>query len=262
MAANTRVGKVGRSQFREFPWDSGNILGSFDEYNPVEELPNGAYIGQTVDVDSPSGFGIKVLKNGSTALNTEYTLVESVVTTLVDENIAAAVRAGNRVVPFATTSAITAKQFSGGSLVVYGGTGATQHYAIASHTIKASGAGSINITLDEDLREALDTTSDVYIVSAEGANVQEGTASGNPAQGFNVTTIPADYYFCAQVRGRLPAIPAGDITVGQNGRKLTKAAAGKVGLADNVGQQVIGEIIETDNVVEATRASVLIRALL
>lgn len=116
-------------------------------------------------------------------------------------------------------TAATAQQYAGGYAVVNAGTGLGQTLRIASNPAQASTTGNVVITLEDGPNTALDTTSKICLIPAQGAAVviNPATASATPiGVGLYPITSSASvltYGFLVS-KGVVSVLADGAITVG------------------------------------------------
>lgn len=116
-------------------------------------------------------------------------------------------------------TAATAAQYSGGLAIINAGTGLGQTLKIASNPAQASTTGALVLTLEDGPNTALDTTSKVCLIPAQGAGVviNPATASSTPiGLGLYPITSTAsvlNYGFLVS-KGVVSALADGAITVG------------------------------------------------
>ncbi len=128
------------------------------------------------------------------------------------------------------TTALTSKQYNGGTLLVNKATGISQLFHIVSHTNSVTPV----FQLREKIRTALDTTSEITLCAHKnnGVIVMPTTATGMPV-GVPLIDVTADYYFWAQTYGECPIIvDTGEtLVIGENaGYPATISVAGAVGV--------------------------------
>ena len=113
----------------------------------------------------------------------------------------------------------------------------------------------MSVSIDEKLKVALDTTSDVFIMQNAANGVSVGGGNANPAQGVTITPVLPNQYFCAQIGGNAPLLFTAAITAGTNARAVAKGASGggKIAVA---GQHVIGNLVDIGDVGANGRAIV------
>ena len=148
-------------------------------------------------------------QNGATAaeLLPGY-YVESVITVIAEDTITEAVGVlEDRATITVGTTAVTADQFQGGYLQVKDHTGKGYNFPIVGNTEGGGTAGdTITVYLGIELPVALDTTTDVQIVSSPYRNLRlgsasEGTNNGAQPRGIPATNVAASEYFWYQEKG-------------------------------------------------------------
>lgn len=193
-------------QYRQVPFHR------FSPLEPREKLPKGAFVGQLIELNTPDLSAYRVCKNGATALtvdNTNAKLVGASISTGLSgtANIEAAVKQGQArvIVEVEDTDNASKNQFAGGKFDIVGGTGAGESYYIQRNNAKdtSGGTGNHNVTfwLQEKLRKDIATDSNANIINNPCNGVLGTGTESIPIVGANITAVPANYYFLAQVRG-------------------------------------------------------------
>lgn len=129
--------------------------------------------------------------------------------------VAAAAAIGDKSVTVTLgATAATADQYAGGFLVVNDADGEGYVYKIEGNPA-ADSAGSLVVSLADELIEALTTSSEVCLIPNlyNGVIINPTTATNAPV-GIAVSDIAANEYGWLQVKGPAPCLSQGAITVG------------------------------------------------
>jgi hypothetical protein len=111
-------------------------------------------------------------------------------------------------------TAATANFYAGGYMIVNDVDGQGHTYQIASNPA-ANSAASMVVTLNEELEEALTTSSQVCLIPNKynGVIINPTTATNVPV-GVGISDIPAEYYGWLQKRGPVACLNDGGTAVG------------------------------------------------
>lgn len=139
-------------------------------------------------------------------------------------------------------TAATANQYSNGYMIVNDVTGEGFYYTIGSHAAVSS-SGVITLNLNEAIRVALTTSSEVSLIANpfSGVIINPTTPTQQPI-GVAVDNTPANYYGWVQTHGVCNVLADGAISVGA-AISPSNAVAGAVE-SGVIGQGVIGHALQ------------------
>lgn len=158
---------------------------------------------------------------------------------------AAAIGATSVTVTLGATAA-TANQYAGGQMVVNDATGEGYTYKIASHPA-ANSAATLVLTLEDPLKVALDTTSQVTLCANPGNGVllHASTEVSYPV-GVAIYPITASYFGWIKTRGAVAALQDSSTTTVGLGCAASGTTDGAVtasnGVLANVGYYLVGGV--------------------
>lgn len=186
------------------------MLSGADLYTSYTELPSGWQIGDVAYGDHGKTYRL-VLAGASDLV--VGNLIQSAAddTQFNDMAVPAAVAVNSRVVTITNgTTAVTANQFNGGTLVVSVTPGLGEEYVIVGHGTAANGA-AWTLTLDRPLRTAWTTSTKVSVRRNACSGVIQfpaTTQTGVPV-GFAIYAIPAAAYGWVLKSGEVGALSDG-----------------------------------------------------
>lgn len=183
---------------------------NFQETSSVKEMDLGS------KAVSDNGEVFRYVKAGATAL-VAGTLLQSPAIVADDQNIAVAAAAsvGDKEITVTLgSSAVVADQYAGGVVIINDAAGEGYTYRVASHPA-ADAAASLVLTLEDEILEALTTSSEACLIAGiyNGVIISPTTQTGTPV-GVAVTDIPAGEYGWIQTRGVIGALNQGGTAVG------------------------------------------------
>lgn len=184
-----------------------------------------------------------ICKNGGTKLN-RAEFAAPVITRLVITDLPSApeMLSGIVLVDIPNTDAHTYAEnlFEDGILNVNGGTGAGLGLPILGNTARAASvAATMQVFLDTEMFIALDTTSDVSLITSPFRNMSRGTAASGVG-GIPPDEISPNVYFWLQRRGPTVAKAGGSVA---QGAALTPAADGELVTA-TAGDPIVAYALE------------------
>ena len=192
-------------------------------------------------------------KNGAVALNPGV-YAESPIISIADINLPKAANIRDSVVTIAATATVAEDAYKDGRLLITGGTGVGHSFPVAGNSGR-TGAGNIEVSIGARLPIALDTTSDILLVSSRYRNLRVGTGSGEIAVGIIPVAVPANDYFWIIEEGPTIAIAGEaiaastraniDLMPGPSGRLMLRNAAG------DEGSQIVASFAQNTNVASA-----------
>lgn len=120
----------------------------------------------------------------------------------VNEAMAAIATVGTKMLELTVAggAAISENDLVGGQFQVNDATGEGQAYVIDSNTAIGASGTSITITLEEGIKVALTTSSEITLVHAPQLGVQESTTMYVPV-GVPLVAVTVSYYYWAQTGG-------------------------------------------------------------
>lgn len=132
-----------------------------------------------------------------------------------NEAISAAVAIGVKVLELTVSAGtvIAENELKGGAFQINDATGEGYSYVIDANSALAIGGTTINITIEEGIKVALDTTSEFTLVHSPWNDVVEGTTLGM-AVGVPVVAVTAAYYYWAQTGGLAIGLMGGTVALG------------------------------------------------
>lgn len=148
-----------------------------------------------------------------------------------DEAILAAVAIGVKTLTVTVTAgtAIAENALKGGALQINDKTGAGYSYPIeANSAISASGT-EVNLTLEEGIKVALDTTSEFTLVHNPWKGIVESTTVACPV-GVPVVAVTTLYYYWAQTRGLACVLMGDPVALGTDVIQDTATVAGSTAI--------------------------------
>ena len=194
-----------------------------------------------------NGQKVVLAKNGPLSL-APGRYVESVLVSLQDVNLPeAASQLSDQVTVTSGTTAVAADAYVDGFLIINGGLGAGHLFPVDGNTAGAGSAATDTITvhLGCQLPVALDTTTDIRLISSRYRNVRTGTGTGDLALGFVPIDVPANDYFWLITEGPTAAIAGEAITLSPTTVDLKPGGGGRLSLrnADNdEGTQLVSSL--------------------
>jgi hypothetical protein len=132
-----------------------------------------------------------------------------------NEAILTVIAIGTKVLALTVTAGtvIAENELKGGAFQVNDATGEGYSYVIDANTALAVGGTTINVTIEEGIKVALDTTSEFTLVHNPWNDVVEGTTLGM-AIGVPVVAVTAAYYYWAQTGGLAVGLMGGTVALG------------------------------------------------
>lgn len=220
------------------PITTGTVQAVEQDVHTTSAIPR-AKLGDKVH--TADGRVYRYSKNAGTALDAGKLTVASTLVanhTNIAVESAADVGATQITVTLGATAA-TANQYSEGYVVVNDAAGEGIAYKIADHGAAAS-AGDLVINLEDPIRVALTTSSEVALTKNIYDSVVISAADqADLAVGVPNVAVAADEYFWAQTGGTCAVLADEAVTAGQS-VTIGSSTAGSVEAADLVGEQVVG----------------------
>lgn len=144
-----------------------------------------------------------------------------------NEAILAAVAIGVKTLSVTVTAgtAIAANALAEGALQINDATGEGYSYTIASNSAITASETVVNLTLDEGIKVALDTTSEFTLVHNPWKSVVESTTVACPV-GVPVVAVTTLYYYWAQTKGLACVLMGDTVALGTDVIQDTATAAG------------------------------------
>lgn len=195
---------------RKFTANPSTFPNSIHDTSDLQEMDLGTL------VISDAGECFRYVKAGGSALVAgQLQQAPALVENHTNIAVASAASVGDETVTVTLgATAATADQYAGGVLVINDADGQGFTYRIKSHPA-ADASDPLELTLADDLQEALTTSSEASLVpdSYNGVIVHPTTAT-NQAVGVAVSDIPAGEYGWVQTRGPVSALNQGGTTQG------------------------------------------------
>ena len=150
----------------------------------------------------------------------------------VNEAITAAVAIGTYTLDLTVTAgtAIAANGLRGGYFQVEDGTGEGQNLQIAGNSAISASGTSIQVSLEDPIRVALDTTSEFSLVRSPWYAVYESATGEQMPAGVAPIAVTTLYYYWAQTGGVANCLQEGTPAVGTN-LVISTSTAGSVAAA-------------------------------
>jgi hypothetical protein len=132
-----------------------------------------------------------------------------------NEAILAAVAIGVKTLSVTVTAgtAIAANALAEGALQINDATGEGYSYTIASNSAITASETVVNLTLDEGIKVALDTTSEFTLVHNPWKGIVEDTTAACPV-GVPVVAVTTLYYYWAQTKGLACVLMGATVALG------------------------------------------------
>ena len=232
----------------------------FSPYVPLISLPQGARLGQLIAGDDGDTM-YRIVRNGAQVISAQPQPVDEAFSMVHHGEIRSSINAGRNIIPLYMHGAVEVNEYLGGHLAIFDGEHYHQ-YHVQSNSNKATGDGSINLTLSRGLvtsivsNASMDAPQVMLLKNPYSAVVPSSVldnAANNVVAGFSIVPVPKDYYFLALVRGVTAVTLAHDITDEMRGqRAITKVEStvmsnnriARVGLVTHPAQQTIGHLME------------------
>lgn len=186
------------------------IVADLDLYTSYTTVPSGMYLGQRFPGQNGKEFALALA--GASALVVGNLLQEAANDTQFDDMaVPAGIAAGLDTVTITNgTTAVTANQFVGGSLVVSVTPGLGQEYTIVGHGTATNGS-SWTLQLDRPLRTAWTTSTKVSVRRSPFSGVIQAPATTQTGVvvGAAIYAIPAGEYGFIQTKGEAALLSDG-----------------------------------------------------
>lgn len=190
---------------------TGNaFLADIDLYSSSTTVPGGLYVGQRIAGKNGKEFVYSLAGAANLVVGN---LLQSSATDTQFEDMAvpAATVIGDQSVTITNgTTAVTANQFDGGSLLISVTPGLGEEYTVVSHGAATSGQ-PLTVFLDRPLRTAWTTSTKVSLKRSPYSGVIQfpATTQTGIAAGVAIYNIPAAQYGWVQVKGLCAALSDG-----------------------------------------------------
>jgi len=154
----------------------------------------------------------------------------------VNQSITAAVPLGEHTLDLTVTAgtAIAEDELRGGYFMVQDGTGEGQNLLIAGNSAMSASGTSIQVALDDQIRVALDTTSEFSLVRSPWYAVYESATAEQMVAGVPPIAVTTLYYYWAQTGGVCNVLQEGTPAVGTNLVVSTATAGAVVAISSSV----------------------------
>ena len=183
-----------------------------------------------------------VCKNGGTKLERALYAAPAI-EQLTDTNIpqASDLLSSKVTINVSNTPALAENYFENGMLMIKDGASKGLAYPISNSGAIGTTSSDVVITIDGELIEALDTTSDVSIISSPFRNIRRG-GGVDGFGGIPPDEVNPNMYFWLQKKG--PAIGTAAAAGIASGEALTPAASGTLAKA-TAGEPIVAYALET-----------------
>ena len=217
--------------------------GGEPQVNPFHNLE----VGDIIPAYQPDLEYWRVCKNGGTAANrfqVQQSATTSVQRTATDA-AAGTARAGSNQITFAVAANYAVGHFVGGFITVLKTISSVIQpftYPIVASSQTTDANRRLTVTVLGVITEPIDNTCVIQLISNKAENTVVGTASAADAVGVPLVNIPANQYYLAVAKGRVPIRADADYVAGANNKWVIKGANGTVSVRDAAALGALGVV--------------------